>query len=230
LKAIFVSWRLPLFALVFGVGVYAAVNGLSPAGLGRDLPAVETGSSAVPANMPGRISPLATIEAVIGKKYPKLAHISPAEYGNLRGRRGHDKVLLLDVREPSEFAVSHLAGARRVDPDASLESILATTGMVAGKSIIFYCSVGARSSELGHRVQERLIGLGANSVANLSGGIFRWHNDERLLVNGRGSTNLVHGYSAYWGQLIRRKELIAVDPPAAKAGERAAKGTAKPAS
>ncbi|MBU1210284.1 MAG: rhodanese-like domain-containing protein [Alphaproteobacteria bacterium] len=184
----------------------------------------------MPVSMPGRISPLATIEDVIVKKYPKLAHISPAEHENLRGLRGRDGMILLDVREPSEFAVSHLAGAHRVDPDASLESLLATTGVVDGKSIIFYCSVGARSAELAQRMQERLTALGADAVANLSGGIFKWHNDERALVDGSGSTNLVHGYSAYWGQLIRRKELIAVEPPGAKPGERAMKGTTKPAS
>lgn len=223
MKAFFVTRRPLLALLIFGLGILAAVYGLDPAGLGRSLSAVDTGGPAVPVSVPGRISPLAMIEAAVRQKHPDVTHISPAEYDHLRGADDQDNVVLLDVREPNEFAVSHLAGARRVDPEASLESVLATAGDVAGKSIVFYCSVGARSAELAHRMQDRLRALGAASVANLSGGIFRWHNEERALVDAGGPTLLVHGYNGYWGQLIRRKWLISDQPQPAGAGGRAVK-------
>ena len=103
--------------------------------------------------------------------------------------------LLLDVREPAEFAVSHLAGAIQVNPDASLAEVRNLIGPERrGEPVLFYCSVGFRSSRLAKRVQARLLADGAPEVASLRGGIFAWANQGRPLVDAQGATQAVHPY------------------------------------
>ena len=62
-------------------------------------------------------------------------------------------MVLLDVRDPSEFLVSHLPNARLVrsadDLVTSLENISQDTLIVA------YCSVGYRSAQLIKELQQR---------------------------------------------------------------------------
>ncbi|MCH9808122.1 MAG: rhodanese-like domain-containing protein [Alphaproteobacteria bacterium] len=154
---------------------------------------------------PGRISSLSVIENVLKITYRDVAQIKPEQLLEL----GNDGLppILLDVREADEFAVSHIKGAIRIAPGASREEVLDAAGDVDGRSIVVYCSVGARSSTLARKVQQSLKTNGAVSVHNLTGGIFRWHNDGRALVNRSGVTDFVHRFDTYWGQLLERQEL-----------------------
>ncbi|MDT7855918.1 rhodanese-like domain-containing protein [Rubrivirga sp. S365] len=108
--------------------------------------------------------------------------------------------LLLDAREPAEYAVSHLPGARRVDPDASADALAAALGGVdRDRPAVVYCSVGARSAA----VAARLADAGFADVRNLEGSIFRWAGEGRPLVGpGGAATDLVHPYDAVWGRLL----------------------------
>lgn len=142
--------------------------------------------------------------------YPQLTHVGSKEMNALIN--GED-VLLLDVREAKEFAVSHINGAVRVDPNIKSEDFMTRFGdKVQGKTVILYCSVGRRSSKLGERVREKLMSAGAAKVSNLEGGIFRWHNDEQPLVTSESSTEKVHPYNRWWSRLVARKEDIAYAP------------------
>ena len=105
--------------------------------------------------------------------------------------------LILDVRTEAEFAVSHLDGAVRIDPDASAADVLAAHPDAAGRPVLLYCSVGWRSSLLADRL--RRAGLDAR---NLRGGVFRWRNEERPLVRDGTPTGDVHPYDETWGRLI----------------------------
>ena len=125
--------------------------------------------------------------------------------------------LLLDAREPAEYAVSHLPGARRVDPDASAAALADALGGVArDRPVVVYCSVGVRSAG----VAERLEDAGFSDVRNLEGSIFRWANEGRPLTRGGGpqtggtqtgeAAERVHPYDAAWGRLLdpaRRADL-----------------------
>ena len=112
--------------------------------------------------------------------------------------------LLLDVRELAEFAVSHLAGAIQVDPDASLAEVRSLIGPNRrGEPVLFYCSVGFRSSRLAQRVQAGLLADGATEVASLRGGIFAWANANRPMVNAEGTTNAVHPYDDCRARLLK---------------------------
>ena len=105
--------------------------------------------------------------------------------------------LILDARTPDEFAVSHLPGAVRVDPEASAAAVLAAHPEAAMRPVLLYCSVGWRSSVLADRL--RAEGIDAR---NLKGGVFGWRNEGRPLVRDGVPTGDVHPYDEAWGRLI----------------------------
>ena len=106
--------------------------------------------------------------------------------------------LLLDVRTPAEFRVSHLAGARFVDFDSVPTAQF--TDLDREQPVVVYCSVGLRSERLGEHLQV----LGFRHVRNLYGGLFQWVNEGHPVVNAAGITTDVHPYSTFWGTWLRR--------------------------
>lgn len=125
--------------------------------------------------------------------------IQPAELAE-QLRKNPQGVVLLDTRNPDEFKVSHLQGARFVPYDA-----LETANLQAlphNLPVVVYCTVGARSEKVG----ERLKALGYKDVRNLYGGIFQWVNEGHAVYNQAGPTAQVHPYSALWRPWLRRGE------------------------
>ncbi|AFL84616.1 Rhodanese-related sulfurtransferase [Belliella baltica DSM 15883] len=102
--------------------------------------------------------------------------------------------LLLDTREREEFEVSHLKGAKWVGYNTfSLETL---EGIPKDQVLVVYCSIGARSQEIG----KKLKGAGYEKVYNLYGGIFHWVNEDRSVFNQEAEqTDRVHAYSRSWG-------------------------------
>ena len=152
--------------------------------------------------MPGAWPMTAELRAIrddILRTYPGVVHLNAARLVELPP----EEVMLFDVRTPSEYAVSHLEGAIRVNPSIDEDTFLSRYGSaIAGKKVIFYCSVGWRSSVVADRLQASLFDEGAVAVANLSGGIFGWSNSSRPLVDEDGGTRFVHPYDADWARLI----------------------------
>jgi len=150
---------------------------------------------------------LDAVRAQVRKDYGSVAQLSAKALVNIM--RKEEEFLLLDVREENEFAVSRIAGAERVDSGIWRKSFMARFGdHVGGKMVVFYCSVGVRSSRLVANVQAALMEQGAKHVFNLDGGVFAWHNENRALENAKGATDYVHPFDAHWGKLVRRQELL----------------------
>ena len=106
-------------------------------------------------------------------------------------------VLTFDVRTPEEFAVSHIAGAVRVDPDGELPGWLDT--VARDRPIALYCSVGYRSERLGRRLR----GRGFTQVSNVYGSLFDWVARGYGLVDTAGRpTRRLHVYNRRWGELV----------------------------
>ena len=146
---------------------------------------------------------LERVEKAVEKAY--AAEHLPAETLH-RALAGSDSAayLLFDVRQPGEYAVSRIGPALQVDPEASADDFIAAHGAaLAGRRVVFYCSVGYRSSKLLKRVERAAVGAGAVSLANLRGGIFRWHN-EGLPLEADGDTARVHPYDRHWGRLLNK--------------------------
>lgn len=104
--------------------------------------------------------------------------------------------VLLDARSPDEYAVSHLQGARRIDPNAPSPPTLDT--LPADAPIVVYCSVGYRSAKVAQALQEQ----GFTNVVNLEGSIFRWANEGRPVYRKGQRVRAVHPYDATWGRLL----------------------------
>jgi rhodanese-related sulfurtransferase len=104
--------------------------------------------------------------------------------------------VLLDVRTEAEWNVSHLPGARRVEPDATAEAAAGDVGRDA--PIVTSCAVGYRSGEMAHRLRK----AGYTHVQNLEGSIFEWANEHRPLVRNEGPARRVHSYNAIWSHLL----------------------------
>lgn len=155
---------------------------------------------------------LSDVELDVAARYHDVAQVESQQMLQQIARKS--PLVLIDVREAQEYAVSHLPGAVRVDPDASAAEVLAALGPVQpGSQIAKYCSVGVRSSRLAERSQKLLQAQGAMSVSNLRGGIFRWHADRRPLVDARGPTDAIHGFDRRWSKLIPRHDAPIVVSP-----------------
>jgi rhodanese-related sulfurtransferase len=123
-------------------------------------------------------------------------------------------LIILDVREPAEYKVSRLPGAIRVSPAITPKEFEQRVGrqQLADKTLVLYCSVGARSSGLASRLIRAGSTDQAETVYNLAGGIFNWHNDKRPLLDDSTRTDLVHPYNRVWARLIERRQLVSYGP------------------
>ena len=136
----------------------------------------------------------------ISEEFDEVPRISTGELDAWLSDASRRDPLLLDVREPEEFAVSHLPGAIRVDPDATAESL--KSRLKDAEAIVVYCSVGHRSSVLA----QRLIDARWSDVKNLEGSIFQWANEGRAVVDAAGKrTPRVHPYNERYGRLLKKK-------------------------
>ncbi len=146
---------------------------------------------------------LETIAHRLERDYPRLDHLRPEILASHLS--APDNLRLYDVREADEFAVSRLRNAERLSPAVSPRAALRQIGGdISGRSFVFYCSVGQRSSRIADRVQDALMSSGARGVLNLRGGVFAWHNQSLPLVNANGQTLYVHPFNAAWGRLLER--------------------------
>jgi molybdopterin/thiamine biosynthesis adenylyltransferase/rhodanese-related sulfurtransferase len=78
-----------------------------------------------------------------------------------------DQIRLVDVREPHELAISHIAGAQNLP----LGLLTAHLGELdSAQEIVLFCKSGTRSA----RALELLLSAGFRKVKNLQGGINAW--------------------------------------------------------
>jgi rhodanese-related sulfurtransferase len=122
--------------------------------------------------------------------------IGPAELSSLAGFQ------ILDTREKEEFEVSHLEGAKWVGFDTfELENV---SDLDKNKPVLVYCTVGARSQDIG----KRLTSAGFTKVYNLYGGIIHWSNESMPLYTKGLPTNQVHTYSRSWGIWLEKGQKV----------------------
>ncbi|TNE57322.1 MAG: rhodanese-like domain-containing protein [Bacteroidetes bacterium] len=116
--------------------------------------------------------------------------------------KDYPSLVLLDAREPREYAVSHLKGAVQVGYDHfELDKL---PKLDKNSRIVVYCSVGYRSE----KIAEKLIQAGYKNVSNLYGGIFEWVNQGHSVYNAKGRTQKVHAYDRTWGVWLNKGEKV----------------------
>lgn len=132
--------------------------------------------------------------AKVRKDFPGVKSIDPKLLRNLL--ETPKRILLIDAREPEEYALSHLPEAVNLTSKGAFFSHLDEMPVLP-EVIFVYCSIGFRSAALSDSLRLKF------PVENLDGGIFRWANDEGALVSGTGEpTVLVHPYNRFYGRLL----------------------------
>jgi rhodanese-related sulfurtransferase len=138
------------------------------------------------------------IMKVVRARYPSVRQLSTEELAAWLADNHRPPPLLLDVRQPAEFAVSHLPGAQRVDPNVAAAKLLPT--LPAGRPVVVYCAAGWRSSALAARLKQ----AGFTAVQNLEGSIFKWANEDRPLERDGQTVNVVHPCSRASGIVLKK--------------------------
>ena len=136
------------------------------------------------------------VDSMIARSSPTARHLSTDSLATLLADSTRPQPILLDTRPVEEYRVSHLHGARRLDPDATAFPML--DGVPKDTLIVAYCSVGYRSSAIVERLQD----AGFINVYNLEGSIFQWANEGRPVYRNGQPVRQVHPFDAVWGQLL----------------------------
>jgi adenylyltransferase/sulfurtransferase len=97
-----------------------------------------------------------------------IREIQPSQLAQ-RIERG-EKLEIIDVREPYEWQIGHIPGARLVPLSQIPDEI---PRLDKRRETILYCKAGARSM----RAAQQLANAGVTDVRNLTGGILRWIDD-----------------------------------------------------
>lgn len=105
-------------------------------------------------------------------------------------------LLLADVRQKKEFAVSHLKGA---EENINWELV------DKKRPVVLYCTIGYRSIKWGAVLRQR----GFHHLYSLDGGILRWKNEGNVVVNLKNQpTDSLHVYSGLFGFLLRKGQAV----------------------
>ena len=136
---------------------------------------------------------------MIRARFPTVAQVSTDTLQSwLDESPQRENLLLFDVRESEEYAVSHLQGARPTPSKDEAQKAL--QGVPSDQRIVLYCSVGYRSSELAQFLMKK----GYTEVYNLEGSIFAWANEGRPVYRGNERVKVVHPYDRIWGRLLKK--------------------------
>ena len=138
----------------------------------------------------------APVKTTIRLRYPQVDILTTQDLSAWQARTDEVQPVLLDARAVSEFAVSHLAGARHA-PHVD-DAIVALASAALDTPIVTYCSVGYRSAGLADQLLQR----GYTRVRNLEGSLFQWANEGRPLVDVEGPVDVVHPYGEPWSDLL----------------------------
>lgn len=122
---------------------------------------------------------------------------------NAKAKIGQANVYFLDTREKKEYEVSHIKTAIQVGYDNF--SMSSVSKLPKDAEIIVYCSIGARSQNIGLKLKK----AGFKNVKNLYGGMFYWANSNYPMVDSSGaSTTKIHGFSTDWGKWVNRGTVV----------------------
>ncbi len=143
--------------------------------------------------------PLFDIKKKILDEYPTVQHVSIEQLRETLSDTSKQLPLLLDVREPDEYSVSQIHGAKLTP---KIEQVMAVLDKQEKNRItILYCSVGYRSASLVDQLQQR----GYTHIYNLEGSIFEWANKGYPVYQGDKPVSVVHPYNYWWGRLLNKK-------------------------
>ena len=126
---------------------------------------------------------------------PESGTVRPAE---LNGQLAHgDRVTVVDVRSPGEFAAAHIAGSYNLPLDA-LPSVAAELGGALHAPVVLVCQAGPRARQ----AETELRAAGVGRVRVLDGGVTAWDAAGLPLERGRGTWSIERQVRAIAGGLV----------------------------
>jgi len=127
---------------------------------------------------------IAAMYAGYRESFPNVPEVTVAE---ALERQAAGNVVFVDVREPAEYAVSHIPGAI---PFAEFER---NPDAYRDATVIAYCTIGYRSGEYAAELREKGI-----DACNLDGSILSWVHAGERVVDDKGETTRLHVYGKRW--------------------------------
>lgn len=145
----------------------------------------------------GRGAEWAATLKTVRAKFPDVRQVSTeALQEQLRSQDAQP--ILIDVRNPDEYAVSRIGDAINIAPEET--DFAALDSLSRDAPIVTYCSIGYRSSEMATRLKA----AGFTNVSNLEGSIFKWANEGRPVNSSAGPTDVVHPFNTVWARLLKK--------------------------
>ncbi len=141
---------------------------------------------------------LSDVMEEVRARFPAVEQVSTDDLARELASPESPRPVLVDVRSEAEYAVSHLRGAERAETVGEVEALVHGD---KNASLVLYCSVGYRSSQLA----SALLGAGFHHVRNLEGSIFKWANEGKPVYRDGHPVRAVHPYNDDWGRLLDRE-------------------------
>jgi rhodanese-related sulfurtransferase len=141
----------------------------------------------------GRPLVLEVLQRAISHRFPDVNWIVTRDLARWREDAGRPQPVVLDARSQAEYEVSHLQGARRMDPYRP--SLAGLTRFPKDTPIVVYSTAGYR----GALVARWLGQAGYPNVRNLGSSLFQWTNEGRPIFRGDRPAEVVHPYDGRWG-------------------------------
>ena len=126
-------------------------------------------------------------------KFPEVKWIVTKDLARWLDDSSRGQPLILDARSEAEFDISHLKGARRIDPYRP--GLTALTEAPRDTPIVVYSSAGYRGARVASWLKEQ----GFREVQNLGSSLFQWANEGRPLYRQSRLVQVVHPYDSKWG-------------------------------
>lgn len=84
-----------------------------------------------------------------------------------------EEAILIDVREPEEYAIAHIDGARLIPMQTIPAELQKLEGLADEATLLILCHHGVRSLQVAAWLRER----GIENCASITGGIDRWSQE-----------------------------------------------------
>lgn len=129
----------------------------------------------------------AAIERMYDSYKESFPDVREVTVEQLLAMQAESDVVLVDVREPEERAVSIIPGA------ISREVFESKIEYYRDKPVVTYCTIGYRSGLYTQTLQAR-----GFDAYNLRGSILTWVHAGQPVVDGHGPTHRLHVYGSRW--------------------------------
>lgn len=127
------------------------------------------------------------IEALYARSRRQFPEVPEMTVDELQARRDDEELVLVDVRQPQERAVSMIPGA------IASEELEADPERFRDRKLVTYCTIGHRSGLYARRLQ-----AAGFKVHNLKGSILAWTHTGEPLAGDGGETRSVHVGGPNW--------------------------------